>query len=464
MDEGPPAAAPGRLRQMEIYVTGAGGRRPGIPVAPDALEQLAAERMSSEAAAYIVGGAGSEATMRANRAAFDRHRFVPRVLRNVARRDLSVTLLGRKHKVPILLAPVGVLEMVHPDGDLAVARAAAAEGIGYVFSNQASIAMEECTVAMQSAPRWFQLYWSSDDEFVQSLVSRAERCSAEAIVVTLDTTLLGWRPRDLDLGYLPFLRGLGLAQYLSDDVFKRKLPAAPPQTGFKPRGLDIVSTALSLRRKGKEFGLSMGQMRAAVAHFTATYSRPDLDWSDIARLRAMTNLPIVLKGIRHAEDAKLAREHGVSGIVVSNHGGRQVDGETATLDALPAIAAAAGDMMVLLDSGIRSGADVAKALALGADAVLLGRPYVYGLAIDGEQGVREVIRNIVAEFDLTLALCGVSRADDLGPHSLGQAVAVVEKNARPKKVTASDQGKKRSASPSGRKAATAPRAKPGGRR
>ena len=215
------------------------------------------------------------------------------------------------------------------------------------------------------APRWFQLYWSSDDEFVRSLVSRAERCGAEAIVVTLDTTLLGWRPRDLDLGYLPFLRGLGLAQYLSDEVFRRKIPSTPPQTGFRPRGLNILSTALSLRRKGKQFGLSMGQMRAAVAHFTATYSRPDLNWSDIARLRAMTRLPILLKGVRHAEDAGLAQKHGVNGIVVSNHGGRQVDGETATLDALPAIAKAAGDMTVLLDSGIRSGADVAKALALG---------------------------------------------------------------------------------------------------
>lgn len=225
--------------------------------------------------------------------------------------------------------------------------------------------------------------------------------------------MLGWRPRDLDMAYLPFLRGLGLAQYLSDPVFRTKIPASPPDTGVKPAGLDIVSTALSLRRKGKEFGLSMQQMRAAVAHFTATYSRPDLNWSDIARLRGMTKLPILLKGIRHADDARLAREHGVDGIVVSNHGGRQVDGEIATLDALPAVVAAAGGLPVLLDSGIRSGSDVAKALALGAAAVLVGRPYVYGLALAGETGVREVIRNIVAEFDLTLALAGLTRASDL---------------------------------------------------
>lgn len=408
-----PAAAPGRLRQTEIYVTGVGGARPRISVAPEELERRAMRSMRAEAAAYVVGGAGMEATMRANRAAFERRSFVPRVLRDVSRRDLSVTLFGRSHRAPILLAPVGVLEMAHPQADLAVARAAAAEGIGYVFSNQASVPMETCAAAMGEAPRWFQLYWSSDDEFVRSLVTRAEKCGCEAIVVTLDTTLLGWRPRDLDLAYLPFLRGLGLAQYLSDPVFRRQIPASPPETGFLPRGLGIIGAALSLRRKGKEFDLPMGRMRAAVAHFTQTYSRPDLSWGDIARLREMTRLPILLKGVRHADDAKAAREHGVDGIVVSNHGGRQVDGETATLDALPAVVAAASDMPVLFDSGIRSGADVAKALALGARAVLLGRPYVYGLALAGEAGVREVIRNIVGEFDLTLALCGLTRAGDL---------------------------------------------------
>ncbi|WP_144377448.1 alpha-hydroxy-acid oxidizing protein [Mesorhizobium amorphae] len=408
-----PDASPGRLRQMQIYVTGAGGRRPTVPVAPDLLEQAAIRKMTQEAAAYIAGGAGSEATMRANRSAFERHQIVPRVLRDVSRRDLSVTLFGRRHTVPILLDPVGVLEMVHPEADLAVARAAAAENIAYVFSNQASVPMEQCAAAMGDAPRWFQLYWSSDDDFVRSVVGRAEKCGCEAIAVTLDTTLLGWRPRDLDAAYLPFLRGLGLGQYLSDPVFRSKIPPSPPETGVRPRGFDLISTALSLRRKGKQFGLSMQQMRAAVAHFTATYSRPDLNWGDIKRLRGMTKLPILLKGIRHADDARLAHEHGVDGIIVSNHGGRQVDGEIATLDALPGIVSAAGGLPVLLDSGIRSGSDVAKALALGATATLIGRPYVYGLALAGETGVREVIRNIVAEFDLTLALAGLTRASDL---------------------------------------------------
>ena len=403
-------ASPGRLRQMEIYVTGVGGARPTVPVAPVALEEKAARAMGAKAAAYIVGGAGGEATMRANRAAFEKYRFAPRVLNDVATRDLSVELFGRRHRTPVLLAPVGVLEMVDRDADLAVARAAAAEQTCFVFSNQASVEMERCAAAMGDTPRWFQLYWSSDDEFVRSVVKRAEACGCEAIVVTLDTTLLGWRPRDLDLASLPFLRGQGLAQYLSDPIFRAKIPETPPDTGVKPKGIGVVAAAASLMRKGRQFGLSMQQMRAAVAYFTATYSRPDLTWADIERLRGMTRLPVLLKGVRHSADATLAKKHGVDGIVVSNHGGRQVDGEIATMDALPAVVEAAKGMPVLLDSGVRSGADVAKALALGATAVLIGRPYVYGLALASEQGVREVIRNIVGEFDLTVALCGLNSA------------------------------------------------------
>jgi lactate 2-monooxygenase len=408
-----PSPAPGRLRQMEIYLTGAGGARQLVPVAPDELESKAARSMSPEAAAYIIGGAGRESTLRANREAFDTVRIVPRVLRDVSKRDLSIRLFGRTHRTPVMLAPIGVLEIAHRDADLAVARAAAAEGVGFVFSNQASVAMEPCAAAMGEALRWFQLYWSSDDEFVRSIVRRAENCGCEAIVLTLDTTLLGWRPRDLDLAYLPFLRGLGLAQYLSDPIFRAKIPPTPPETEIKPRGVDLIGAALSLKRKGRQFGLSMQEMRSAVARFTATYSRPDLNWSDIARLRRMTRLPILLKGVRHADDAKLAHEHGADGIIVSNHGGRQVDGEIAACDALPPVVAAAGDLPVLVDSGVRGGADVAKALALGARAVLIGRPYVYGLAIAGESGVREVIRNFVAELDLTLALSGCARISDL---------------------------------------------------
>lgn len=412
--------APGRKRQSEIFVTGVGGRRPAVPVVPDALEARALRRLGARAAAYIAGGAGGESTMRANRAAFERRLLVPRMLRDVSRRDLSVELFGRTHRAPFLLAPIGVLEMAHAQADLAVARAAAAEDIGLVFSSQASVEMERCAEAMGEAPRWFQLYWSSDDAFVRSLVARAENCGCEAIVLTLDTTLLGWRPRDLDLAYLPFLRGLGLAQYLSDPVFRAAIRDTAPETGFRPRGAGIIETALSLKRKGRAAGLSMSRMRAAVAHFIATYSRPDLDWDDIARLRDMTRLPIVLKGVRRAGDARRAARHGVDAIVVSNHGGRQVDGEIGALDALPGVVAAAGDMPVLFDSGIRSGSDMARALGLGARAVLLGRPYAYGLALAGEAGVREVIANTIAEFDLTLALCGLESAAELDAGALAE--------------------------------------------
>jgi lactate 2-monooxygenase len=412
---------PGRFRQTEVFVTGIGGKRPLIPVAGAELEARALSRMSPYAAAYIAGGAGGEATMNANRRAFEAHQLVPRVLRDVTERDLSVTLLGRRHAAPILLAPVGVLELVHRQADLAVARAAAAEGIGYVFSNQASVPMEECAAAMGTVPRWFQLYWSSDDEFVGSLLRRAEKAGCEALVITLDTTLLGWRPRDLDLGYLPFLRGMGLAQYLSDPVFRAKIPARRPELGMKPRGVKgLLPTLMSHRRIAKRFGLPLGRVANAAAYFTASYSRLDITWGDLARLRRMTSLPILLKGVRHPEDARLAREHGMDGVIVSNHGGRQVDGEAATLDALPKVADAAGDMPVLLDSGVRSGRDVAVAVALGARAVLIGRPYVYALALGGETGVRELIGNIIAEFDLTLALSGLRRPDDLTPDCLAR--------------------------------------------
>lgn len=418
---------PGRLRQTQIYVTGAGKTRPLVPVAPEALEAAAGRAMSADAAAYIIGGAGMEATMRANRAAFDRRTLVPRVLNDVSKRDLSVELFGRRHEYPILLAPIGVLEMAHPEADLAVARAAAAENVGYIFSNQASVEMEKCAAAMGASSRWFQLYWSTDDAFVRSVVARAEASGCEAIVVTLDTTLLGWRPRDLDQASLPFLQGRGLAQYLSDPVFRAATPAMPPPSNIKPRGIGVVATLFNLYLKGRQFGLSVAQMRASVAHFIGTYSRPDLTWNDLARLRHMTKLPIVLKGIRHPDDARRARELGIDGIVVSNHGGRQVDGEVATLDMLPAIVAVAGDMPVLMDSGIRSGADAAKALALGARAVLLGRPYAYGLAIAGEPGVREVIANVIAELDLTLALIGETSVSGLGPHVFDSSPAAVPK-------------------------------------
>jgi lactate 2-monooxygenase len=301
-----------------------------------------------------------------------------------------------------------VLEVAHSDADLAVARAARATGVPMIISNQASAPMEECSRELGSAPRWFQLYWSSSDDLVASLVRRAEACGCGAIVLTLDTTMLGWRTHDLDLAWLPFLRGMGIAQYTSDPVFRAQLdkPLDAPRT--KPRtNLASLGVLRQLMRHARRAGLSTGQMRRAVQRFTATYSRPSLTWRDLAFLRGITTLPLVLKGIQRVDDARRAADEGVNAIVVSNHGGRQVDGAVGSLDVLPGIVdAVAGRIPVLFDSGVRSGADVFKALALGAAAVLLGRPYAYGLALAGEAGVREVIQNLMAELDLTLGLAG----------------------------------------------------------
>ncbi len=408
----------GPLRQSQIYVDGVGGQRPRVPVSEHALEALAIGVMSPEASAYIVGGAGREDTISANRAAFARWRIVPRVLRDVEHRDSGTALLGMRLPAPILTAPIGVLELVHRDADLAVARAAGSEGVPMVFSNQASVAMEACAAAMGDTPRLFQLYWSRSDDLVQSFVRRAEACGCRGIVLTLDTTMLGWRPRDLDLAYLPFLRGMGIAQYLTDPVFRRELDLPLASNALKTRlslhALGVLRDLLARSPGPLLDKLRTGWPRRAVQRFVATYSRPSLQWADLARLRSMTTLPILLKGVLHPEDARLAIEHGIDGIVVSNHGGRQIDGEIASLEALPDVAAVvAGRVPILLDSGVRGGADVFKAVALGATAVLLGRPYVYGLAIAGETGVREVLRNVRAEFDLTMGLAGCTAVGDI---------------------------------------------------
>ena len=414
----------GRERQTAIYLQGAGGRRPRVPLDPGRLEAAARKAMRSTAFAYVKGGAGAEDTVRENRAAFTRHRIVPRMLRGVERPDASVELFGRRLDSPFLLAPVGVLELAHREADVAVARAARAAGVPMVFSNQASRPMEACAEALGDSPRWFQLYWSASDELVESLVGRAEACGCEAIVLTLDTTTLGWRPCDLEPAFLPFLRGQGIAQYTSDPVFHRLMAAGPagngpPQTPPTPQALRTL-LALTRAYPGSFWrNVASGEPRAAVQRFAEIFSRPSLSWDDLPFLRARTKLPILLKGILHADDARRALDAGVDGIVVSNHGGRQVDGAIASLDALPAVAAAvAGRVPVLLDSGVRGGADVFKALALGASAVLIGRSYVYGLAIAGEAGVKEVLDNLRAELDLTMALAGCGSLADVGPETL----------------------------------------------
>ena len=407
------AVASGRERQGEIYTAGAFGRRPATPASWDALEARARRSMSRAAFAYIAGGAGRERTVAANGAGFDEWQLVPRVLRDVSKRTLDTTLFGRPLPAPILVGPVGVSAMAHPLGDLGAAQACGDLGIPMVFSNQASVAMEDCAAVMGDAPRWFQLYWSTRDELVESFLDRAAACRCEAIVVTLDTTMLGWRPRDLDLASLPFARGQGLAQYLTDPVFMqlaRELATnSPPADTARPT-VAALRTLLDISRThpGRTLdNLRSPVPRAAVQLFLDSYSRPSITWADLPWLRERTALPIVLKGILHPDDARRALDAGVDGIVVSTHGGRQVDGSIGAAQALPEVAAAVdGRMPVLVDSGVRTGADVLKALALGAAAVLVGRPWVYGLAVGGADGVRDVLRNLIADLDLTLGLTG----------------------------------------------------------
>jgi lactate 2-monooxygenase len=416
----------GRQRQRWIFVQGLGHIVPRVPADFSALEERARRVMTKRGFAYVAGGAGNERTIIANRAGFDRWRIVPRMLRDVSRRDLSLTLFGERLPTPLILAPIGVLEMAHSHADLAVARAAAAEQVPFIFSNQASVPMETCAAAMGDGIRWFQLYWSMDDQLVISFLRRAEACGCGAVVVTLDTPLLGWRSRDLDLGSLPFLQGMGIAQYTSDPVFCEGLVQAhadsttnrvkPPNNLFSlgARWNQIRRHPGSLLRN-----LLSAAPLAAVPKFLNIYSRASLTWKDLAWLRKQTRLPILLKGLLSAEDARLAIVHDVDGIIVSNHGGRQVDGAIAAIDSLPEVVKVAnGRLPVLFDSGIRSGADMFKALALGASAICLGRPYVYGLAIAGEHGVREVIQNILAEFDLTMALTGCATLADVANAAL----------------------------------------------
>ncbi len=398
-------------RQREIYLNGFAGIRSNIPVDGKMLEEKARMKMSAEAFAYIAGGAGHESTIASNRSAFEKYKIIPRMLRNVSERDTSITLFGKKIPSPLILSPVGVLEMVHPEADLAVGRAASRENIPYIFSNQASVPMEQVATTMGSGLRLFQLYWSKSNELVASFVSRAEKCGCSAIVVTLDTTLLGWRTRDLEMAYLPFLEGKGIAQYTSDPVFQKLMDEPNPNGPKRTITLDALSGLIKMVNAypGKGFirKLKSGRPVKAVQKFTAIYSNPAISWKDLSFLRQCTKLPILLKGILHPDDASLAIDHGIDGIIVSNHGGRQVDGAISTFEALPEIVKVIGGQIpVLMDSGIRGGADMFKAIAMGATAVCIGRPYVYGLTLGGESGVREVIQNLVSDFDLTMGLSG----------------------------------------------------------
>ncbi|KJK13887.1 lactate 2-monooxygenase [Terrabacter sp. 28] len=418
----------GRAVQSAIYRAGAFGHRPEVPTDGTRLEEAARKVMSRRGFAYVAGSAGSEASASANAQAFAHWRVAPRMLVDTTERDLGVELFGRRHESPFLVAPIGVLSMAHDEADLAVARGAREQGVTQIISTQASVPMEDIARTLAGSGHWYQLYWSSDDELVESLVSRAEACGSEALVVTLDTAYLGWRPRDLDLGHLPFARGEGIAQYTSDPVFRRlvaeRVAAATPQPRPRPTPA-AVATLLSMSRNhpgDTRHNLTAPEPRAAVETFLDVFSRPSLTWDDLPRLRSLTSLPIVLKGILHPDDALRAVDAGVDGVYVSNHGGRQVDRSVAALDALPrvvtAVRGAGSQMPVIFDSGIRCGADAFIALALGATAVAVGRPHVYGLALAGADGVSQVLRNLRAELDLQLALSGQTSVAGLNPDVL----------------------------------------------
>ncbi|WP_088069663.1 alpha-hydroxy-acid oxidizing protein [Gottfriedia luciferensis] len=370
--------------QLQVYGS---GKKSAIPVRYEELEMLAKEKLDEGPFYYIAGGAGSERSMNENRLAFDKWKIVPRMLRNVSERGMSVNLFGKTYHSPILFAPIGVQSIAHPEGELEAAKAAAELKIPYITSTASTYSLEKVSNVIGDNPKWYQLYCSSDMEIAASMMKRAEANGYEAIVITLDTSIMGWREKDIENAYLPFLQGQGIGNYIEDPVFRSRLNKTPED-----------------------------DPQSAILLWTKLFGNPSLTWDDLVYLRQQTKLPILLKGILHKEDAKLALEYGMDGIIVSNHGGRQVDGTISTLDALECICSEfKGKFPILMDSGIRRGSDVYKALAIGADAVLIGRPYMYGLALAGKNGVLQVMRNILADFDLTMALSGQKSISELNP-------------------------------------------------
>jgi isopentenyl diphosphate isomerase/L-lactate dehydrogenase-like FMN-dependent dehydrogenase len=379
------ASSVGMERQLRMYMDGLAGQTPDHPVSMEALREAARDALDDEAWHYLDGAAGTGETMTANRRAFRRWRIVPRMLQGADERDLGVTLFGTQMRAPLLLAPIGVLSILHDDAETGAAQAARALDLPLVLSTAASRSMEDVAEAAGPTPRWFQLYWGKNPDVTVSMLERAEAAGYEAIVVTVDTTILAWRDRDLEQGYLPFLHGDGLANYFSDPAFRDALDEPPEANPTQ-----------------------------AILYFASIFSNPSLTWDDLSFVREHTSLPILLKGLLHPDDARRAADHGADGVIVSNHGGRQVDGAIPALDALPRVAKAVGDdFPVLFDSGIRRGPDVIKALALGAEAVLVGRPYAYGLAAGGADGAEAALHNLLAELDLTMGLSGCASLDDI---------------------------------------------------
>jgi lactate 2-monooxygenase len=377
--------------QYTTYLNGLTGVRPEHPMAFAEWERRAGQVMTAEMWSYVSGGAGDERTQRANVEAFDRWGLVPRMLAGAADRDLRVDLFGTTLPTPMMLAPVGVIGLCDADGhgDLVTARAAATLGVPMIMSTLTQDPMESVAAELGETPGWFQLYPPNDRELTESLVRRAQAAGFTAIVVTLDTLTLGWRPRDLSIASFPQLRGLCLANYFSDPVFRSML-AKPPEE----------------------------DVQAATGLWAMLFGNQRLSWEDLGWLRSLTSLPMLLKGICHPDDARRALDAGADGVYVSNHGGRQANGGLPAVDCLPGVVDAAAGRPVLFDSGIRSGADIVKAIALGATAVGIGRPYAYGLALGGARGVEYVLRTLLAEADLIMAIDGYPALADLTPEAL----------------------------------------------
>ena len=375
--------------QIEIYFQGLAGVLPSLPMSFAELESRAQQAMSPSVWSYVAGGAGDELTQRANAEAFNHWGLIPRMLVGATERDLSVELWGRRWPAPVFMAPIGVIGLCTPDrhGDLAAARAAARTGVPMCVSTLTMDPLEDVAAQFGDTPGLFQLYTPTDRELAESLVHRAEAAGYTGIVVTLDTWVPGWRPSDLSTANFPQLRGLCLANYISDPHFRAKADA------------------------------DLSDPRNAVPHWVRVFGN-SLTWNDLTWLRSITELPLILKGICHPDDARRAIDAGVDGIYCSNHGGRQANGGLPAIDCLPDVVAASGDVPVLFDSGLRSGADVVKALALGARAGGIGRPYAYGAALAGTDGIVHVLRSMLAEADLIMAIDGYPTLKDLNPAAL----------------------------------------------
>jgi lactate 2-monooxygenase len=376
--------------QNEIYFMGLSGMKPKLPVNFKLLEQKARAAMPESVLSYVEGGCGDEHTQDVNVTAFEKWGLVPRMMVDCSMRDLSVDLFGLRLPSPLFMAPIGVLGICAQDGhgDLATAKASAITGVPMIASTLSNDPLEAVAREIGGGTGLFQLYTPTDRELAESLVHRAEAAGFKAIVVTLDTSTLGWRPRDLNDANFPQLHGHALANYFSDPRF-RALLAKPPEE----------------------------DRRAAAQHVFRVFGKP-LTWADLPWLRSLTRLPLILKGICHPDDARRAIDGGVDGIYCSNHGGRQANGGVAAINMLPAVVAASGETPVLFDSGVRSGTDIVKALALGAKAVGVGRPYAYGLALGGVDGVVHVLRCLLAEADLLMAVDGYPTLVDLTPEAL----------------------------------------------